>query len=130
MTQREVDATFVVTAETSHSRVVPSVLALATVLPSGEKATLFTLLTCPAKLAMSLRLGKCQSLTSQRSVPTIHWPSGEKATLRSGASVAAACRMLAMLSTLAWKYLERAATTASADSGRRRSSSATPSLAY
>src|SRR5262249_31560622 len=76
----------------SHSRAVRSLLAEATVWPSGEKATANTIAVCPTQECTSLPVSTSQIFTS----PGVSWasqrpaadasflPSGEKTTDRTG----------------------------------------------
>ena len=61
---------------------LPSQLPDTTVWPSGEKATLRTLLVCPLSVRISSPLLASQTFSVSSLLPeTIRWPSGEKATL-------------------------------------------------
>jgi hypothetical protein len=67
---------------TPHSRTVPSSDPEARILPSGEKATLHTVLVCPERAHSSRPLATSHSLTVLSLAPEANvLPSGEKATL-------------------------------------------------
>ena len=72
---------------TFHSLTVRSQLAVASVLPSGEKARLRTALLCPVSLARSLPVATShrRAVLSQLAVASV-LPSGEKASVKTSCS--------------------------------------------
>ena len=76
-------------AVASQMRIVSSPLAVATCLPSGEKATLLTLSPCPSNTAPALPDGSSQTCghsAMPSSIVASSEPSGDSASMATGVS--------------------------------------------